>query len=97
MTPARGGIAADPNRTRDFDPYMAVNMPMMAQYRGGADASTWCPSDEGVETRAARLKQEYFVHNPWFIPHDDQWLAIGDHACSDCGLPIPCWSVTAAR
>jgi hypothetical protein len=80
LAPDRGSIMADPNRTRGADPYKAVNlraanMPSMAVYRGGAEASTWFPSHESVGARTAQLRLEAFVHSPWFIPHD-QWLQI---------------------
>ena len=51
-------------------PYKKVDMPVVAKYRGGAEATTWQPPEEAVEARAEKLRHEDFVHNPWFIPHD---------------------------
>jgi hypothetical protein len=75
MTPQGGTIAPDPARTRNFDPYNKVNMPVVAQYRGGTESTGWQPSEEDVSKRAELLRFEDFVINPWFIPNDD-WAAV---------------------
>ena len=58
MTPTRGTIAPGPNRTREFMPYKKVDMPVVAKYRGGAEATTWQPPEEAVEARAEKLRYE---------------------------------------
>ena len=60
-------------------PYKKVDMPVVAKCRGGAEATTWQPSEEAVEARAEKLRYEDFVHNPWFIPHD-AWSGVMDMA-----------------
>jgi hypothetical protein len=75
MTPQGGTIAPDPARTRNFDPYNKVNMPVVAQYRGGTESTGWQPSEEDASKRAELLRFEDFVINPWFIPNDD-WAAV---------------------
>jgi hypothetical protein len=39
-------------------PYKKVDMPVVAKYRGGAEATTWQPPEEAVEARAEKLRYE---------------------------------------